>query len=145
MSNLGPVVEIHLEGEPEFRAAIDRTVAAVGKAKTEPILWAASNIMLKQLKENVQRIRKVTGRLRAAPARRWMKDAAWGEPRAPIVYMSYRGSKAAPHAHLVEYGARGGQMPAQPYFRPAYDSTKDAMIQKVESELIKAVEGAWYK
>jgi hypothetical protein len=145
VSELGPQVEIHLEGEAEFKAAIDRAVAAVGKQNTEPILWGAAAVMLKRLKENVAAINRVSGRLRGAPARRWGKDTAWGQPRAPIVYMSYRGGKAAPHAHLVEYGGRGGQMPAQPYFRPAYDATKDEMIRHVESEIIKAVEGAWYK
>ena len=36
----------------------------------------------------------------------------------------------APHAHLVEFGARGGEMPAQPFMRPAID-TKQAEAAKI--------------
>jgi hypothetical protein len=140
-----PVFEFHLEGEAEFKAAIDRTIAAVGKQRTEPILWSAAEIVRKRIKGNVDAINKVSGRLRASPARRWGKEVAWGQPRSPIVYMSYRGSKAAPHSHLVERGARGGTMPAQPFFRPGIDASKEQVIRHFESEIIKAVEGAWRK
>ena len=139
------VLEYKLEGRAQLLAAIDRTVAAVGNARIEPILWDAAEITRKRVKDNVEGINKVTGRLRASPARRWSKDAAWGKPRAPIVYMRYHGSTAAPHSHLVEYGARGGEMPAQPFFRPAIDATEAQVIASVESHIIKAVEGAWYK
>ena len=140
-----PVMEYKLEGKQALINAIDRTVAAVGNARIEPILWDAADITLGRLKSNVNAINKVTGRLRASPARRWSKDSAWGKPRAPIVFMRYHGSMAAYHAHLVERGARGGEMPAQPFFRPAIDSTEAQVIASVESHIIKAVEGAWYK
>lgn len=134
-----------LEGVDELKAAIDRTTKAVGPRKTEPLLWEASGKTLARLKANVDAINKVTGRLRAAPARRHAKEAAWGEARSSIVYMRYHGNMAAPHSHLVEYGARGGEMPAQPFFRPAVDSSRGEVIRHVEQGIIKAVEGAWYK
>ncbi len=44
-----------------------------------------------------------------------------GHPSA-FVAIDYR---IAPHAHLVEFGARGGQMPAKPFFRPAIDANRE--------------------
>ena len=45
----------------------------------------------------------------------------------------------APHAHLVEFGARGGQMPAQPFFRPAIDESKSRVKAIIKDGLKKAV------
>lgn len=46
----------------------------------------------------------------------------------------------APHAHLVEYGARGGEMPAQPFFRPAIDTHKQVFVAIIKDELEKQIE-----
>ena len=59
---------------------------------------------------------------------------------------------SAPHAHLVEFGTAPryhengkyvGQMPANPFFRHAWDATKHQALQifvkEMETELLKAV------
>jgi HK97 gp10 family phage protein len=59
----------------------------------------------------------------------------------------------APHAHLVEFGTAPryqengkytGQMPANPFFRHAWDATKHEALQifikEMETELLKAVQ-----
>lgn len=45
--------------------------------------------------------------------------------------------KIAPHAHLVEYGGRGGEMPAQPFMRTAVDVKQAEAGKIVETDLLK--------
>lgn len=45
----------------------------------------------------------------------------------------------APHAHLVEFGARGGKMPMQPFFRPAVDAHKEVFVATMKDELQKQI------
>lgn len=60
-----------------------------------------------------------------------------GKPVAGFVRMSY---KIAPHAHLVEFGARGGEMPANPFFRRATSGGAEAALDAVAEGLGKAVD-----
>ena len=48
--------------------------------------------------------------------------------QAAFVAMDYR---KAPHAHLVEYGARGGAMPANPFFRRGVQQSKVRAFNRV--------------
>lgn len=48
--------------------------------------------------------------------------------------------KIAPHAHLVEYGARGGQMPAQPFMRPAIDTKQADAAKLVDADLQQLID-----
>ncbi len=54
-----------------------------------------------------------------------------------VVGTEYKGSKAAPHAHLLEYGTV--KMAAQPFLRPAFAAkhaeAEEAIIQKLASEV----------
>lgn len=45
----------------------------------------------------------------------------------------------APHAHLVEFGARGGAMPAHPFMRPAIDSKQAEAAKAMEDDLLKRI------
>jgi len=47
-----------------------------------------------------------------------------------------------PHAHLVEFGARGGEMPANPFFTRGYRQSKDAAMGALEAGASKAVDQA---
>lgn len=63
-----------------------------------------------------------------------------------------KGKGYAPHAHLVEFGTgpryhRGtgkyvGQMPAQPFMRPAFDAGKEKFIADFQVALLKRIEKA---
>ena len=46
----------------------------------------------------------------------------------------------APHAHTVEFGARGGAMPANPFFTRGFLKSKDAALAEIESGAKKAVD-----
>lgn len=41
----------------------------------------------------------------------------------------------APHAHLVEFGARGGEMPAHPFLRPAIDAKQAEAAKLIDADL----------
>ena len=131
----GNLVTVELEGIEDFRAMVKRLVDSVGPAKAEPILKQSADLMTAQVRENVQQINKVTGRLSVSPATRMGKQLYYGVPRTAISFIRYRTAKAAPHAHLVERGARGGQMPAQPFWRPAWDSRRGAMLALIETRV----------
>lgn len=62
-----------------------------------------------------------TGNLRRGIVAKKFDRKIPGQPSA-FVAVDYR---IAPHAHLVEFGARGGQMPAKPFFRPAIDANRE--------------------
>jgi HK97 gp10 family phage protein len=57
----------------------------------------------------------------------------------PLVAVAVVDRKIAPHAHLVEYGARGGNMPAHPFLRPAFDSLKASIEKSIESVVSKLI------
>ena len=52
-------------------------------------------------------------------------------------YGKSRGKVDAFYAAMIEYGTR--QMPAQPYMRPAYDSTKGEVVRIIRAEVEKLV------
>lgn len=45
----------------------------------------------------------------------------------------------APHAHLVEFGARGGQMPAHPFIRPAIEAKKSEALAAISADITKRI------
>lgn len=63
-----------------------------------------------------------------------------GKPIAGFVRVN---GKIAPHAHLVEFGARGGAMPANPFFSRGYAKSKDSALQAVEDALRSAIDKVW--
>ncbi|MHB0929193.1 MAG: HK97-gp10 family putative phage morphogenesis protein [Candidatus Nanopelagicales bacterium] len=78
-----------------------------------------------------------TGKLRSAIVAKINKIAEhFGAVGAAYVSVDY---KIAPHAHLVEYGGRGGEMPAQPFMRPAVDSKQSEAGKAVETDLLKRI------
>lgn len=48
----------------------------------------------------------------------------------------------APHAHLVEFGARGGQMPADPFFSRGYQKSRSAALDALMADAKAAVDKA---
>lgn len=128
-----------IEGMKEFDRAIEKLTKSIGADETEPILFSAAEIVTAEIQSNVNQIPKVTGNLRSSPVTKMMEKRRHGEPRPSIAAID---RKKAPHAHLVEFGARGGQMPAQPFFRPAWDAKRKAALEHIKEELAKSVKGA---
>ena len=72
-----------------------------------------------------------------------LKAGIVGKQNKVIAAFSGRGAayvganyKIAPHAHLVEYGGRGGQMPASGFMRKAIESTNTDAIKALEKDII---------
>ncbi|MBU1567719.1 MAG: HK97 gp10 family phage protein [Proteobacteria bacterium] len=83
------------------------------------------------------RVKVKTGKLKGAIVSRINKtQAQFGEKGSAYVGVDY---KKAPHGHLVEYGARGGKMPAQPYIRPSIDVKQGEAIAAVEADISRRI------
>jgi HK97 gp10 family phage protein len=130
---------VKLEGLPELERSIKKIIDSMSADEVEPIIFGAGEIVTAEVQANVNKIRKVTGNLRSSPVTKMMEKRRHGEPRPTISAID---RKIAPHAHLVEFGARGGQMPAQPFFRPAWDAKRKAALEHIKKELAKSVKGA---
>lgn len=102
------------------------------KGKAKNVLLGGARIAEKKIKEKAPVGKKgywIGGKGRSG-------GMGWHEPgtlKKAINSKYFRKSKAAyvavdysmaPYAHLPEYGARGGQMPAEPYFRPGVEESK---------------------
>lgn len=106
-----------------------------------------ANIDKELVKDSRRIARGVRDRVRAeAPRgptgnlRRGVEDGTFkkrpGKPPMSFVRVSRR---IAPHAHLVEFGARGGQMPANPFFRRA--TSGDGPLDEMENAAGKVIDG----
>ena len=134
-----------IDGIPEFRAAIERVKKSLGNDKLEPIIKGAADIITKQVRVNVNAINKVSGRLRASPKTKMLKGMFGNRNPRPSISAIERSpykKSGAPHAHLVERGAKGGTIPAQPFFRPAWDMKRGEALKHIETESAKSVKGA---
>lgn len=49
------------------------------------------------------------------------------------VVIQRRVYRASHYAHLVEFGARGGQMPAQPFMGPAFEGQQSALESRMRA------------
>ena len=122
-----------IEGTEEFNRKMLRLAKNLGDDQVAPVTHEAAKMVTAQVQANVNAINKVTGNLRASPVTRQMSRTT------SIAAIDRR---IAPHAHLVEKGAKGGTIPAQPFFRPAWDATKGAAKAHIANGIKKLVEGA---
>lgn len=62
-----------------------------------------------------------------------------GEPIAGFAQVNH---KIAPHSHWVEFGARGGDMPRNPFFRRGWNKSKGAAEKIVTDGISAAIDKA---
>ncbi len=129
---------VTIEGLGKLNKQIERLAKTFEPDGVEPILYSGAEIITAQVQQNVNRINKVSGRLSRSPVTRKLDRRQHNQPAGSIAAID---RSIAPHAHLVERGGRGGQMPAQPYFRPAVESTRDQVVRHVYNELKSKLEG----
>lgn len=80
-----------------------------------------------------------TGNLRASievSPRLKKSQRRGGRPEGVELYIG----STAPHAHLLEFGTVN--MPAHPFLRPAWDSTKQRVLDAIESEIWESLSKA---
>lgn len=128
---------VRLEGIPEIAANVNKLLKTVGGDKgrkvgdeVKRVLMGGALVVRDEARDLVP-VR--TGKLKSAIF------AAYGDEKQPnvIVGVNYR---IAPHAHLVEFGARGGEMPPQPYMRPAVTATRSKVANIVAEGFKKIVD-----
>lgn len=128
---------VRLEGIPELAANVNKLLATVGGSKGRAVGQEVKHVLMGGalvVRDEARDLVPVrTGKLKSAIF------ADYGDPKKPdvLVGVNYR---IAPHAHLVEYGARGGQMPPQPYMRPAITATRSKVANIVAEGFRKIVE-----
>jgi len=130
-------MEAKIEGIREFDRAVEKLIKSVGPDNTEPILFDAAELVTAQVRQNVNRIPKVTGRLSRSPVTKMMPRRRHNEPRPSIAAID---RKIAPHAGLIEFGT--SKMAARPYFRPAWDAKRKDALEHIKSQLARNVKGA---
>jgi HK97 gp10 family phage protein len=128
-----------IEGMKELEAKLERMTKSLDAESVEPVLYRGAELITAQVQANVNRINKVTGNLSRSPTTKMLPSRYGNQPRPSIAAID---RKIAPHAHLVEEGARGGQMPAQPFFRPAVASTGPTVLEGALQALKMKIEGA---
>ncbi|AQU06105.1 HK97-gp10 family putative phage morphogenesis protein [Dehalococcoides mccartyi] len=140
-------MQIKLEGQAELQQTILKLSKSVQSDKVEPILFDAAKMVKTEIKS---RVPIDTGRLKKAVIAKKLKRRDNYKPAPSIAGID---RKKAPHAHIVEFGSAGryakkgkhkgryfGPMPAKPYFRPAWDTTRDKALNQIKTGLEKQIE-----
>lgn len=144
----GEAFSFELEGVKELDQMLQDLPRAMGKNVLRNALKKAAAPILAEAQQNVPR---KTGKLAKSLAISTnLKRSQRGE-RLPGAVEVFVGA-TAPHAHLVEFGTgprhttggrEKGQMPANPFFRRAWEATKgkalEILLTELREQLLKSV------
>ncbi len=124
---------IKWEGLDILQQQVKRLVTIFEPPTVEPVLKQSAEMVTAEVQRNVDQINEVSGNLRRSPV---TKQLTRRYPN-PATALAAIDRKIAPHAHFLEdgTGGRGGQMPAQPFFRPAVEATREKAIKHVYDTL----------
>lgn len=143
-------MDIDLKGAAQIEAALKemakstavRTARQAMRNSLAPVESAAKALAPKGATGNLQASVTISHRLTPSQAA--------GAPReGKEVQHMYVGA-SAPHAHLVEFGTGPrfhksgkyvGQMPPNPWMRPAWDDNRDAVLNRLRADLWAAIQG----
>ncbi len=139
-----------MKGMDIFDRNMKKLIKSLDPDAVEPILYRGAQVTTKAVQSNVNGINDVTGNLRRSPVTKKMSRLNRDNPAPSIAAID---RKIGRHAHLVEFGTKGvrvdpdtgkeyGVMPAQPFFRPAWDSTRGKVKQQIKNDLANLVKGA---
>lgn len=129
---------VQIQGMDEILKRLNKVVDGISAEQIEGVLSKGARIIAKAVGRRVGSMFKVkTGRLERSP--RAKKSKFRGRTFASVFAAIDRSKiKGAPHAHLLEFGT--SKMPAQPFFRPAVDETKNE-VETVVNDGIKKLLG----
>lgn len=129
-----------LKGFPELERALDRASDVLSLIRGSSNAQAAIKQGLKPLVDDAKgRVHKVSGKLQRGIKAYVKVDAV--KDSVAEVGVSYKRSKRAHHAHLVEYGHQnfnqyggphGEDTPPHPFWAPAIDSKADDALDMLE-------------
>ena len=138
-------VSCRIDGLQELNSNIQKVIASLSPDEVEPVLLESAEQVADHARANAPE--GPTGNLKRSIVAKTLQRR--GDAPAPaLVAIDFR---IAPHAHLVEFGTAerigptgksSGIMPAEPFFRPAWDSEKGHIVEDIRAKLQPKVEGA---
>jgi len=132
-------------GMEELENNIEKVKAQLTADQIEPVLLQGANIIAQAAINNAPT--GPTGNLKRGIIAKTLTRTS-DQPAPAIAAIDYR---IAPHAHLVEFGhfqtkKKGGPavkyVAPHPFFRPAWDTNKEAVCEAITDELKNMIEGA---
>lgn len=124
---------IRIEGLPKLYSQMKKLRGQLEPGKVEPVMKEGADTLTEAVKDKAPIL---TGRLRENIVTLKMKPL--GSNPASYMTKVKQGRREAPHAHLVEMGHKNA--PPHPFFRPAWDSTKNPIFSRIVSRLKSLVE-----
>ena len=132
-------MKVKLKGTKNVEKQIKKAMKKFEHRQIRPIFEKEAETLKNQVKSNtpVGETRNLRDSIRTLEM-----------PQDPIVYLVAVDRNKAPHAHLVEFGTADreqqtgksvGSMPANPFFRPAWDSLKPRINANIQKELAKLI------
>jgi len=126
---------ISLEGMDELLTKFKRLIDVIDKREMTNRLLSAGKYIADRAGDNAPK--GLTKNLeRGMAIFTVMAPERDGEPGV-IVKPDYL---IAPHFHLVEFGARGGQMPANPFFRRTIDESRGVVKSMIKRGVLEVIE-----
>jgi HK97 gp10 family phage protein len=140
-------ITLDITGTDELQQQLKALGESVRPDRVEPLLLEGA----KTVRDTAINLAPVgpTGNLKKSPVAKMLPSREFGKPGKAIAALD---RKKAPHAWLVEFGSHGeriskrgkssGVMPANPFFRNAWDSTKDWVLGHIIEGLKDLIEGS---
>lgn len=133
-------------GMEELEDNIDKVKQQLTADQIEPVLLQGASVFAQAAINNAPQ--GPTGNLKHGIIAKTLERNNSDQPAPAIAAIDYR---IAPHAHLVENGhfqteKKGGPasrfVPPHPFFRPAYDTNKEAVLEAITEDLKTMIEEA---
>ena len=130
-----------LEYIEELNRAVNDLISGLAPANVEPLLMSAADIVTQEVQRNIDRqFNVVTGRLAGSPVTKQLPRWDQHNPATAIAAIDRTHAAGAPHAHLLERGT--SRMRARPFFRPAIDASRYAVVDTVATGVARLVQEA---
>lgn len=144
-----PRIQISTQGLEHLIKRMELLPVKVQKSIARKVLRAASTPVMQEGRRNIERVvsEDARGQLAKSMGR---KFKTYPFKQMTIVLVGPRQPEGR-HAHFVEFGtgpryhASGkyvGEMPAMPYMRPAFDTTRDTVRSTIATKLGDEIEKA---
>ena len=130
-----------LEGIEELNRAVNGLISGLAPGNVEPLLMSAADIVTQEAQRNIDRqFNVVTGRLAGSPVTKQLSSRDQHTPATAIAAIDRSHAAGAPHAHFLERGT--SRMRARPFFRPAVDAKRYAVVDAVATGVARLVQEA---
>ncbi len=143
------MLEVKIQGDKELMKTIKQLSKSLEPEEVEKIFLKGAKTIADDARSRAPK--GPTGNLKESIVAKLLHRIR-DNPAPAIAAVDFR---KGPHAHLVEFGTGPryqkktgkytGNMPAKPFFRPAWVRNKNKVLNNIVQELEKRVEGAMKK